>query len=117
MLSTIKKAIGIIENWITEWRWKLLYIFILTVSTCYLWCNWTEAVTFTFFNDFNGVNLIFVVWIFLWLAPFIKSIEILGIKAQMKEKEKLRVKEKEAEFEFRQHINATASHPNDEEDS
>ncbi len=58
---------------------KIWYVILLCVSTPYVICNFEEIITFQFFSQFNGKNLIFVVWIALLIIPLFDSFEGFGI--------------------------------------
>jgi len=56
------------------------YVFILTLSFAYSILHWDIV---TKFSPFGGENLIFVVFIFLMLLPFIKQIQLYGFSANL----------------------------------
>jgi len=56
-----------------------VYIGLTVVSGIYTICNWNKATSFTFFSEFNGINLIFVVWIILLLMPIVTKFEGFGL--------------------------------------
>ncbi|MGN0227052.1 MAG: hypothetical protein ACI4AI_03185 [Paludibacteraceae bacterium] len=58
---------------------KIWYVILLCVSTPYVLYNFEEIVSFQFFSQFNGKNLIFVVWIVLLIIPLFDSFEGFGI--------------------------------------
>lgn len=39
---------------------------------------------FTFFNKFNGYNLVFVLWVVLLLLPLFDKLEIMGVNLKFK---------------------------------
>ena len=54
-------------------RWRLLWYFISVTSlTIYVICNWRYVIDFTPFTNFDGNNLLFVVWIIIVTLPFIR---------------------------------------------
>ena len=54
-------------------RWRLIWYFVATsLLTVYVICNWAVVITFTPFSDFDGNNLLFVVWIIVVSLPFIR---------------------------------------------
>lgn len=59
---------------------KIWYLILLVTSTIYVCRHFDEVVTFTFFTKFNGLNLIFIVWLILLLLPFIDNFEGFGVK-------------------------------------
>ena len=52
---------------------------LLGISTPYIILNFEEIVQFQFFTEFNGKNLIFLVWIILLIIPLFDSFEGFGI--------------------------------------
>ena len=75
-----------IFNWIGNaidfsilWIRKLWYLILVSISTPYVICNFEEIVKFQFFTEFNGKNLIFLVWIVLLIIPLFDSFEGFGI--------------------------------------
>ena len=75
ILRWIGNAIDISILWIR----KLWYVVLLCISTPYVICNFEEIVNFQFFDQFNGKNLIFIVWIVLLIIPLFDSFEGFGI--------------------------------------
>ena len=63
-------------------RRRYWYIIIMSLLTTYVIRNWAYAIEFTPFSDFNGINLLFVVWIIIGLLPLFDKIEIPGFKMQ-----------------------------------
>lgn len=64
-----QKALGL------SFRYKLVdYWFglILTVATIFVFVHFEECVALSFTEDFNGMNLIFLVWIALLIFPMFK---------------------------------------------
>ena len=77
-------------------RYKLVdywFVLILTVATIFVLVHFKECVSFSFTADFNGMNLIFLVWIALLIFPMFESFEGFGISIKKrkldKEKESL----------------------------
>ena len=68
----------VVDNYVPLIR-LFVYLLITIASTIYVFCNWDRATSFTFFSEFNGVNLIFVVWIVLLLMPIITRFEGFGL--------------------------------------
>lgn len=58
---------------------KLWYVILLGLSTPYVIHNFEEIVQFQFFTEFNGENLIFLIWIMLLIIPLFDSFEGFGI--------------------------------------
>ena len=54
-------------------NWRLIWYFVVVVAlTVYVICNWSRAISFTPFSDFDGNNLLFVVWIIFASLPFLR---------------------------------------------
>lgn len=75
ILRWIGNAIDIAIFWVR----KLWYVILLGLSTPYVICNFEEIVDFQFFEEFDGKNLIFLVWIVLLIIPLFDSFEGFGI--------------------------------------
>ena len=58
---------------------KLWYVVLICASTIYVLSNFEEIVDFQFFENFNGKNLIFLVWLVLLIIPLFDSFEGFGI--------------------------------------
>ncbi len=68
-----------------SFRYKLVdYWFglILTVTTIFVLIHFKECVALSFTADFNGMNLIFLVWIALLIFPMFESFEGFGNQYQ-----------------------------------
>jgi hypothetical protein len=54
-------------------RWRLIWYFVAALLlTVYIIYNWEAVISFTPFSDFDGNNLLFVVWIIVVSLPFIR---------------------------------------------
>lgn len=62
-------------NWIS----KIWYLILVVSSSIYVFINFSELVSFTFFEEFNGKNLIFIIWLVLLLLPLIDNFEGFGV--------------------------------------
>lgn len=77
---------------------KLWYFVILVPSTIYVIVNFDNLKRFTFFSEFNGDNLIFILWLLLLLLPMFDKMEIMGVSIQRsKDTTEEKVKEVAAE--------------------
>lgn len=69
------------------------YVIVFVITTIFVLWNFRACITLTFTEEFNGMNLIFLVWIVLILFPMFESFEGFGIsikkRRQDKEKEHL----------------------------
>jgi len=78
----------------------LIYLLITVACSVYIIKNWNEALSFTFFSDFNGMNLLFIIWILLLLLPIVGNYEGFGFKIDFWERHKReKVADKEKELE------------------
>lgn len=79
----------------SNFRYKLVdywFVLILALSTVFVILHFKECITLSFTADFNGMNLIFLVWIALLIFPMFESFEGFGISIKKRKYEK----EKEA---------------------
>ena len=58
------------------------YILIVVSLTTYIIINWQRATSFIFFSKFDGINLLFVVWVVLLILPCIGKFEGFGVKVK-----------------------------------
>lgn len=86
--SSMKKFLCYIKVFFSRnWYWILII-----ASTTYVIFNWSDCIDFEFFGDFQGDNLVFVLWAILLLLPLFDKLEIMGVNVrfniQNKESEK-----------------------------
>ncbi|MDM8269978.1 hypothetical protein QUW50_13180 [Barnesiella viscericola] len=62
------------------WIRRIWYVIVLAGTSIYVFTNFSELVNFTFFNQFNGKNLIFILWLVLILIPLFDNFEGFGIR-------------------------------------
>ena len=109
---------------VIKWLWchiiLIWYLVLLGFSTWFVIVNFTEITDFAFFERFNGMNLIFVLWLLLLILPLVKRFEGFGMKVDFGDtllsnssenavqglqiansQQELRQKEKELEQEFK----------------
>lgn len=79
IVRSTSKRIGICFDKLAQVLRKLWYVILLSISTPYVIRNFEEIVDFQFFTQFDGKNLIFVVWIVLLIIPLFDSFEGFGI--------------------------------------
>jgi len=60
----------------------------MTFLTIYIFGRWDCAIDFTPFSHFNGINLLFVVWITLGLLPLFDKFEFPGFKMHKSDDDK-----------------------------
>ncbi|GHU13135.1 hypothetical protein FACS189441_0010 [Betaproteobacteria bacterium] len=72
----------------TELSWivRIWYILLTVGSTIYVLCNFCCITEFTFFSNFNGRNLIFILWLVLLVLPFFDSFEGFGVSFNRNQK-------------------------------
>ena len=63
---------------ISYWVLRLWYTIVIVASTIYVFKNFDTIRDFTFFCDFDGDNLIFVLWLILLVFPIFDSFEDFG---------------------------------------
>ena len=85
----MRKLLNMIHSFITDvervelelsWIRRIWYVVVLTGTSIYVFSNFSELVNFTFFNQFNGKNLIFILWLVLILMPLFDNFEGFGIR-------------------------------------
>ena len=79
VFMSLLHSIGNLIDMTIFWVRKLWYIILMSISTPYVICNFEEIVEFQFFTEFNGKNLIFLVWVALLIVPLFDSFEGFGI--------------------------------------
>ena len=69
---------------VIKWLWchiiLIWYLVLLYFSTRFVLNNFPDITEFTFFKEFNGQNLIFVLWLLLLILPLVKRFEGFGMK-------------------------------------
>lgn len=91
-LKNIKNRLKVLG---LSFRYKLVdYWFglILTAATIFVFVHFKECIALSFTEDFNGMNLIFLFWLALFIFPMFESFEGFGISIKKRKYEK----EKEA---------------------
>ena len=88
-------------KWIKLRIYEILYIVLLTILSSYILINWKICVTMTFFEQFDGNNILFLIWIVLLILPFY-DVEAKGWKFRKKGIEDTRKLFENAENNFMQ---------------
>lgn len=83
MLSMMKKIFKRFINWIRLRIYEILYIIMLMILSIYIIINWETCITMKFFEQFDGNNILFLVWIVLFILPFY-DVEAEGWKFRRK---------------------------------
>ncbi len=88
-------------KWIKLRIYEILYIVLLAILSSYILINWKICVTMTFFEQFDGNNILFLIWIVLLILPFY-DVEAKGWKFRKKGIEDTRKLFENAENNFMQ---------------
>ena len=88
-------------KWIKLRIYEILYIVLLAILSSYILINWKICVTMTFFEQFDGNNILFLIWIVLLILPFY-DVEAQGWKFRKKGIEDTRKLFENAENNFMQ---------------
>ena len=56
-------------------RWHLFLLFVSTVYVIYAWDTATDFRS----GGFNGENMIFILWLSMWVLPVVDAISLMGI--------------------------------------
>lgn len=82
--SLLKKLWDVSRNFISN-HWRAVFHFlVLVLLTIYVVCNWKGCITMQFFQDFDGNNILFLIWIIL-IFFIIYDVEAKGIKIKRRE--------------------------------
>lgn len=91
----MKELLKCIHNFLVDrvtmelnWIRKLWYIVLLISTSIYVFLNFSNVISFTFFDDFEGDNLIFLLWLVLLIFPLFDSFEGFGMKIQSHQERK-----------------------------
>ena len=74
--SFIKEFHDNLEEPLRVYWYAIVFIFL----TIYVIVNRDCVADFTFFTDFDGMNLLFVIWVAMMVLPCLGSFEFLGLK-------------------------------------
>lgn len=106
--SKIKKIPGkIIElfkrlcKWIKRHIYEILYFILMFILTRYILLNWDKCISMKFFEQFDGNNILFLVWIAL-IILFFYDIEAKDMKFHRKKIEDTQKQLAEADNAFQQ---------------
>lgn len=86
-------------KWVKLHIYEILYIALLITLSSYIFINWGKCITMKFFEQFDGNNILFLVWIVLIILPFY-DVEAKGWKFRRKGIEDTRKKLADADFVF-----------------
>jgi len=87
--------------WIKLHIYEILYIILVIVLSGYIFLNWKICVEMTFFEQFDGNNILFLIWIAMLILPFY-DVEAKGWKFRKKGVDDMRKQFEQAESDFKQ---------------
>ena len=73
-------------TWIYLNIYEIIYIVLLIILSKYIISNWEKCISMKFFEQFDGNNILFLVWIVL-LILFFNDVEAKDFKFKRKEKD------------------------------
>lgn len=56
--------------WLKNNYKTLLYVILLTILSAYIIINWNKCISMKFFDQFDGNNILFLIWIILLVLEF-----------------------------------------------
>lgn len=68
--NNVKEKIKQFINWIKIYFRGILYIILLLVLSTYVIMNWDKCITMKFFEQFDGNNILFLIWLVLIILEF-----------------------------------------------
>lgn len=83
-------------EWISYWILRLWYLIVLSISTWYVVSNFDSIRDFSFFDKFNGDNLIFILWLIILVLPLFDSLEGFGVSVKRRKNDEISEKTKAA---------------------
>ncbi len=86
-------------NWISVHIYTILYIAVLVILTRYIICNWEKCISMQFFSQFDGNNILFLVWI-ASIVLFFYDIEAKGWKFHLRGNKEMQEQFDSAESAF-----------------
>lgn len=97
----MKNVIKQFTNWVKLRIYEILYILLLFILSGYIVINWEKCIAMKFFEQFDGNNILFLIWLVLLILPFY-DVEAKGWKFRRKGIEDTRKQFEIAENTFRQ---------------
>lgn len=91
ILLSLKGMGTSLKSWCTNIRNRMVdywYVIVFVITTIFVLKNFKACITLSFSKDFNGMNLIFLIWIALILFPMFESFEGLGISIKKRKQDK-----------------------------
>ena len=85
--------------------YRKLYAGLLIALTIYIICNWEKCISMQFFSQFDGNNILFLVWILLFVLPFYDiEIKVAKINKRNMEKAKEQVNDESVALTLEQRV-------------
>lgn len=101
MIVIMKNIFIRFTNWVKLRIYEILYILLLMILSGYIVINWDKCIAMKCFEQFDGNNILFLIWIVLLILPFY-DVEAKGWKFRRKGIEDTRKQFENAENTFRQ---------------
>lgn len=99
--SKIKELFKRLCKWIKLHIYGILYFILIVILSTYIVINWDKCITMKFFEQFDGNNILFLVWIAL-IILFFYDIEAKDMKFHRKKIEDTQKQFAEADNAFQQ---------------
>lgn len=80
-----------LKSWCANIRNRMVdywYLIVFVITIIFVLKNFKACITLSFTKDFNGMNLIFLIWIALILFPMFESFEGFGISIKKRKQDK-----------------------------
>lgn len=81
-------------------RYSVFHVIVFLCLSCYVLLNWGECISMQFFSQFDGNNILFLVWIILILL-IIYEVEGQGIKIAKHKKEEVQKNLNDANLKYK----------------
>ena len=81
-------------------RYSVFHVIAFLCLTCYVLLNWEKCISMQFFSQFNGNNILFLVWIIL-IFLIIYEVEGKGIKIAKHKKEEVQQTLSDANLKYK----------------
>lgn len=81
-------------------RYSVFHVIVFLCLSCYVLLNWEECISMQFFSQFDGNNILFLVWIILILL-IIYEVEGQGIKIAKHKKEEVQKNLNDANLKYK----------------
>ena len=86
-------------------RYSVFHVIAFLCLTCYVLLNWEKCISMQFFSQFDGNNILFLVWILLFVLPFYDiEIKVAKINKRNMEKAKEQVNDESVALTLEQRV-------------